>query len=63
MIYFLYWLVVTLVVTSFIAVMYKHAKSAKDSATLLGGFVGATLRATTFIWFLVLVYPALKFIN
>lgn len=62
MVYFLYWLVAVLVVTSLIATLYKHAKSTNNNAKLLGGLIGAVLRAATFIWFLVLVYPVLKFI-
>ena len=63
MIYFLYWFVVLLVAVGTIGSLTKYALVNKTPAQAVGYIVGTLLREGTFIWFLVLVYPVLKFIN
>lgn len=63
MIYYLYWFVVFLVAVGTIGSLNKYALFKKTTAQSVGYIVGTLLREGTFIWFLVLVYPVLKFIN
>ena len=64
MIYYLYWFVVFLVAVGTIgSLLLLYALVKKTPAQAVGYIVGTLLREGTFIWFLVLVYPVLKFIN
>lgn len=63
MIYYLYWFVVFLVVVGTIGSLTKYALVKKTPAQAVGYVMGTLLREGIFIWFLVIVYPVLKFIN
>ena len=63
MVYFLFWLVVVLESLGLISQLFRVLKTYNENSKIVGGIIGALLRAVTIFCLLILVYPVLKFVS